>query len=233
VRLATATQIIDPIVNVVADVLKGAGTGRRNGDRAFLAWAEGVLTAAAIGPRCVRPSEWMRRVFGRYCVFESAESAQTSMMALGLMHNMIIGKLEREGSDYSPPFLESAEQGEEAALAVLWTEGFLIGMRLHGEALRRLIDSPQGKLCFTAIAAFMTDTDGESVLQRPAEEVAEIRKEALPWLGPSVFEMAEYWTLVAKRPGPVSVAAVPRLGRNDPCPCGSGKKYKKCCIDQT
>ena len=21
-----------------------------------------------------------------------------------------------------------------------------------------------------------------------------------------------------------------RLGRNDPCPCGSGKKYKKCCM---
>ncbi len=21
----------------------------------------------------------------------------------------------------------------------------------------------------------------------------------------------------------------PRAGRNDPCPCGSGKKYKKCC----
>lgn len=23
-----------------------------------------------------------------------------------------------------------------------------------------------------------------------------------------------------------------KLGRNDPCPCGSGKKYKKCCIDR-
>ncbi|MFR8275847.1 MAG: SEC-C metal-binding domain-containing protein, partial [Desulfovibrio fairfieldensis] len=23
--------------------------------------------------------------------------------------------------------------------------------------------------------------------------------------------------------------AGPRVGRNDPCPCGSGKKYKKCC----
>lgn len=22
----------------------------------------------------------------------------------------------------------------------------------------------------------------------------------------------------------------PRVGRNDPCPCGSGKKYKKCCL---
>jgi uncharacterized protein YecA (UPF0149 family) len=21
----------------------------------------------------------------------------------------------------------------------------------------------------------------------------------------------------------------PKTGRNDPCPCGSGKKYKKCC----
>ena len=25
------------------------------------------------------------------------------------------------------------------------------------------------------------------------------------------------------------VRGVPRVGRNDPCPCGSGKKYKKCC----
>jgi len=29
-------------------------------------------------------------------------------------------------------------------------------------------------------------------------------------------------------PAPV-VRAEPKLGRNDPCPCGSGKKYKKCC----
>ena len=27
--------------------------------------------------------------------------------------------------------------------------------------------------------------------------------------------------------GPVS--RPPKVGRNDPCPCGSGKKYKKCC----
>ena len=23
-----------------------------------------------------------------------------------------------------------------------------------------------------------------------------------------------------------------KVGRNDPCPCGSGKKYKNCCIDK-
>jgi preprotein translocase subunit SecA len=32
-----------------------------------------------------------------------------------------------------------------------------------------------------------------------------------------------------RAPAPVQPArAVPRVGRNDPCPCGSGKKYKKC-----
>ncbi len=31
----------------------------------------------------------------------------------------------------------------------------------------------------------------------------------------------------SERPQPIKVDA--RVGRNDPCPCGSGKKYKKCC----
>jgi tetratricopeptide (TPR) repeat protein len=29
-----------------------------------------------------------------------------------------------------------------------------------------------------------------------------------------------------------SPVTVVKIGRNDPCPCGSGKKYKKCCIDK-
>lgn len=28
------------------------------------------------------------------------------------------------------------------------------------------------------------------------------------------------------------VRDAPKLGRNDPCPCGSGKKYKKCCLNK-
>lgn len=31
---------------------------------------------------------------------------------------------------------------------------------------------------------------------------------------------------------PITVSA-PRVGRNDPCPCGSGKKFKKCCGART
>ncbi len=33
----------------------------------------------------------------------------------------------------------------------------------------------------------------------------------------------------SSQPSQTVVRASPKVGRNDPCPCGSGKKYKKCC----
>ena len=30
--------------------------------------------------------------------------------------------------------------------------------------------------------------------------------------------------------GDTQVRTAPKVGRNDPCPCGSGKKHKKCCL---
>jgi preprotein translocase subunit SecA len=35
--------------------------------------------------------------------------------------------------------------------------------------------------------------------------------------------------VAAPRPGRPAPRLEPKVGRNDPCPCGSGKKYKKCC----
>ncbi|MBI3845321.1 MAG: SEC-C domain-containing protein [Planctomycetes bacterium] len=28
----------------------------------------------------------------------------------------------------------------------------------------------------------------------------------------------------------IPITAAPKVGRNDPCPCGSGKKHKRCCL---
>jgi len=35
------------------------------------------------------------------------------------------------------------------------------------------------------------------------------------------------------RSGQQPVRVGPKIGRNQPCPCGSGKKYKKCCGAKT
>jgi hypothetical protein len=34
------------------------------------------------------------------------------------------------------------------------------------------------------------------------------------------------------RPKPQPVVKKKKIGRNEPCPCGSGKKYKKCCLNK-
>jgi hypothetical protein len=47
----------------------------------------------------------------------------------------------------------------------------------------------------------------------------------LPGFGPSAWE-----TAARVQPTSPSVLSREKVGRNDPCPCGSGKKYKKCCL---
>ena len=37
-------------------------------------------------------------------------------------------------------------------------------------------------------------------------------------------------TALQPKPAPALVNPLRGLGRNDPCPCGSGRKYKKCCM---
>lgn len=39
--------------------------------------------------------------------------------------------------------------------------------------------------------------------------------------------------LEATKPAAPTRVSVARVGRNEPCPCGSGKKYKRCCIGRT
>lgn len=49
-------------------------------------------------------------------------------------------------------------------------------------------------------------------------EISEFVKEGGTWF----FREGRFITDTVKRDGP-------KIGRNDPCACGSGKKYKKCC----
>jgi SEC-C motif-containing protein len=59
----------------------------------------------------------------------------------------------------------------------------------------------------------------EKGLRRQHHELANFKKENGKW----------YFTEgTAVAPKPI-VRSEPKVGRNDPCPCGSGKKFKKCC----
>jgi len=65
---------------------------------------------------------------------------------------------------------------------------------------------------------FCSTEDEMALLQRNWEPVNEISQKEL---------------LAVLKDDPMHLTAPkPDIGRNDPCPCGSGKKFKKCCIDK-
>ena len=44
-----------------------------------------------------------------------------------------------------------------------------------------------------------------------------------------IYSKEQQKELYKKEKSSHTVVKAPKVGRNDPCPCGSGKKYKKCC----
>jgi SEC-C motif domain protein len=71
-------------------------------------------------------------------------------------------------------------------------------------------------LSLVDFSAFFRDEKGEGAIQEKAEFV----RASGEWL---------YTRAVRSGPAPFKSSA-PKAGRNDPCPCGSGKKYKHCCL---
>ena len=68
----------------------------------------------------------------------------------------------------------------------------------------------------------------EKTLSEMAKEMIELLPDAMreyAYLGRAIGE-----TYQDSIDEPDMLAAEGKVGRNDPCPCGSGKKYKKCCL---
>lgn len=59
------------------------------------------------------------------------------------------------------------------------------------------------------------------------EELASLMKECEEDVPGAVEDIHRFW--LAKRGAPTQRRETPKVGRNDPCTCGSGKKYKQCC----
>ncbi|MGB5443294.1 MAG: SEC-C metal-binding domain-containing protein, partial [Gammaproteobacteria bacterium] len=60
----------------------------------------------------------------------------------------------------------------------------------------------------------------------------EIEHRQQRWLKEDREQEQERYGLDDWRPVKTYVREQPKIGRNDPCPCGSGKKFKKCCMNK-
>ena len=78
------------------------------------------------------------------------------------------------------------------------------------------------RIDFDAISTFYKLTIAHPIAEPDSNPLAK----DMEFIHGEVEEPAEA-TAQKKKPQPIR--AQPSIGRNAPCPCGSGKKYKKCC----
>ncbi|MBC8129100.1 MAG: UPF0149 family protein [Rhizobiaceae bacterium] len=97
-----------------------------------------------------------------------------------------------------------------------------------------VIEAAIGLMAFVSIAHGMSPDDlSRGPQPEPAEgedavDFAAMVEEAGDLI-PTWVETLYEWRMML-RPDPVQAPIrVVKIGRNDPCPCGSGSKYKKCC----
>jgi uncharacterized protein len=198
---------------------------------------EGFLTAIAIGPRTVMPSEWLPWVWDREdgeaeAEFVSAEQANRIMSLIMRQYNAVVQTFMDDPASFEPVFWFGDQWG-----AAEWCEGFLLGFQFSDEAWSLLaVGQPTW---FTPFLRLGTD-DGIEITKKSGDAETWMNEIEL-----SLVKMHAFWKdRRATQPGGLvgddfrlgghkdvaqSVRGGPKIGRNDPCPCGSGKKFKKCC----
>jgi uncharacterized protein len=133
-----------------------------------------------------------------------------------------------------PPDEQAAFKGEDLpAFAQVWALGFMFAVESWPEEWAAPRDKDAAKWLDGALQAVvaMTEDDEDAPELSPLSEdgapstsIARLNAfgEAI-W---AVYDLRELWKTLGPRVETIRKEATP--GRNDLCPCGSGKKYKKC-----
>ncbi len=192
---------------------------------------DGFLCGVAIGPELVSPATWLPHIWGGDGFDAAAHGVdQGELVSLATeRYNTIVRELSLDR--YQPIY--AIDERHDEVLWEIWIEGFAAAVQLSADAWKRIIEQDSESEAQSAALGLMllvarTMPDGfDDDPNMPADdiELAALERDA-PNLIP---EMAG----VLYRAHAVAVPNVPvrrpSIGRNDPCPCGSGLKYKRCC----
>jgi len=192
---------------------------------------DGLFCALIASPRSVMPHEYLPVIFGgtpgEAGVLGDFADVQEVMALLMRYWNSIAEDFERKKVHLA--YVE--ESGVDGIQGRAWARGYMRGTRLAPEGWSRIFnDESEGLLLTVPIVT------GEVDPKWPKEPLTRERNdELLQSMLAGAARAYRYfredriaYARAAVRPEPYERAS-PKIGRNDPCPCGSGKKYKRCC----
>jgi uncharacterized protein len=205
----------------------------------------GFLFSVACAPEVIPPSEWMPIVFNdQDAGFETPREAEQVIEAMMALYNEC-GRQGTEEGEALPPGCEILSPPlrnlEEDAPLSRWARGFVTGSSWLEEIWDELtpdeLDEELGGILLI-LSFFASPKLAEACIKeakRPLtpERVAETVVKTFPDAATGYARMGRIFhqaLLEVEKDAPEEKPpGRPKVGRNDPCPCGSGKKFKKCC----
>ena len=194
---------------------------------------DGYLTGILSCPDVIPPSEWLPLVWDETgdAEFPDQKSAEETIGAVMAHYNSVADAMTH--TLWVEPIYEVDPNSDETMWEP-WVDGFTRAMGLRPDAWSRLLDAADEETRATMIFIMALQDIYTGKSKFTDEEIDEIDREA-PDLIPNCVATILHHSrpelsgkVPANLPGQPFIAGS-RPGRNDPCPCGSGRKYKQCC----
>ena len=205
---------------------------------------QGFLFTVVSAPEMVPPSAWLPLIFGGdEAGLTSPEQAQEILGQIMALYNTT------NAAVLDPPTLLPANcqlhdnalaNFEDEAPMAQWSRGFLRGHQWLEELWEETVPeelAEELEATFMALSFFSSRElaegfhaetgTGDQSFEAMADAIHQVVPRAVAQyahMGRSIAEV-----LAGRDTDAPEFTHEAKVGRNDPCPCGSGKKYKKCC----
>jgi uncharacterized protein len=223
----------EPLTDAELDRVRDFLMNCKGGNAMNLEEIDGFFAALIAGPETVMPSEYYPEVFGGemsdVCEFSSLDEAREILGMMMRHWNKIASTLYKD--EIHVPLICEDEKGELHGND--WARGFMRGMNMRHDAWSDLVNDEKYGGSLTPMMMLYHEHDEDPEI-RPDPITPDKREQVIAFMAAGLMNAYEYFRKEREKPdlgvhAPESRRSTPKVGRNDPCPCGSGKKYKKCC----
>lgn len=196
---------------------------------------DGFLTALISGPETVSPNEYLPEIWGGQTLDDTLLTDEAELQGfLDLIKNHwndIVHRLS-----YDDIFLPILHEDDQGISENDWA--FIRGMHMRYENWQGLLDDENNGGALIPIFALANEHNPDPELRPYKDPIdQELRDKLIAGLAACAIRISNYFArqrrILQRSDKNIKTyrRTVPKLGRNDPCYCGSGKKFKHCCAN--
>ena len=184
---------------------------------------QGFMMALLSGPDALNPTNWLPEILGEESLFDAKERTEIERLVMAMAADMRMKLNEKILPDL---WFYEDEAGNPDFYT--WCNAYLYALDIVPTDWFEAVDQEEFEDLFYPIMAlggiYDDEENGEVILHLNEKELTQLESD-LPHV---LLDIYWYWQAIINKPQTVRRKGE-KVGRNDPCPCGSGKKYKACC----